>query len=84
MERDRISHDVLADDRSDPGAKRTLALALDGFTWEALAEQAARLEVSLDELAAFSVLYYLADLDSKRIARLIPTHLHKHVTEEQA
>jgi hypothetical protein len=81
---DRTLHDVLTGDRTQQDARRTLALALDDFTWEALAEQAARLEVSLDELAAFSVLYYLADLDSKRIARLIPAHLHKHAAEEQA
>jgi hypothetical protein len=81
IERDRSSHDLVSGDRTDCGDRRTLALSLDSFTWEALAEQAAQLEISLDELAAFSVLYYLADLDSKRIARLIPTSLRKHSAE---
>jgi hypothetical protein len=46
---------------------------LEGFALELLEEESARLGVSADELAGFSVLYYLADLDSGRIARRIPT-----------
>jgi hypothetical protein len=45
---------------------------LDHFACEALAEESSRLGVSCEELAAFSVLYYLADLDSGRIARTLP------------
>jgi hypothetical protein len=37
-----------------------------------MASEAARLGVSLEELASFAVLYYLADLDSGRIARQLP------------
>jgi len=48
---------------------QTLTLRLDGFASEALKEEARRLGVSSEELARFSVLYYLADLDSGRIAR---------------
>lgn len=48
-------------------------LQLDGFAREAVDEQAARLGVPVDELVSFSVLYYLADLDSGRVARQIRT-----------
>jgi hypothetical protein len=52
--------------------KRSLTLSLDGFACDALEEEAARLDVSVDELARFALLYYLADLDSGRIARELP------------
>ena len=69
---------VCADD--SPGARgdikasipRKVTLKLDAFGWEALEEQAIKLGVSIEELASFSVLYYLADHDSGRIARLLP------------
>lgn len=44
---------------------------LDGFAREAVEQESARLGVSVDELVAFSVLYYLADADSGRVARRI-------------
>lgn len=56
----------------DAGTVRRLALELNDFTWEALEEEAARLGVSIEELARFAVLYYLADRDSGRIARRLP------------
>jgi hypothetical protein len=55
---------------SAPG-ERTLKLNLDGFAWEALEQERLRLGVSLEELVSFSVLYYLADSDSGRLARRI-------------
>lgn len=48
---------------------RSVTLRLGDFACEALAEESVRLGVSREELASFSVLYYLADLDSGRIAR---------------
>jgi hypothetical protein len=60
------------DDRCD---RHKLTLELDNFAWETLSEQSSELGVSIDELATFSVLYYLADIDSKRIARRVPTDL---------
>jgi hypothetical protein len=48
-------------------------LQLDGFAAEAIDEEADRLGISIEELVSFSVLYYLADLDSGRIARQIAT-----------
>lgn len=54
---------------------RALVLELDAFAWEALTEESAALAVPIDELVAFSVLYYLADRDSQRIARRLPAAL---------
>jgi hypothetical protein len=48
------------------------AVRLGDFACELLAEEAARLGVSIEELASFSILYYLADLDSGRAARSGP------------
>ncbi len=48
---------------------RELRLDLDAFAREALEQEAARLAVSVEELARFAILYYLADRDSGRIAR---------------
>ena len=46
-------------------------MQLDGFVAEATDEEAAALGISVEELVSFSVLYYLADVDSGRIARRI-------------
>ena len=42
---------------------------MDSFSWEALELEGARLGVPVEELVGFAVLYYLADVDSGRIAR---------------
>jgi hypothetical protein len=52
---------------------RSMTLELDGFAGEAIDEEADRLGVSVEELVNFSVLYYLADVDSGRISRQIST-----------
>ena len=70
-----------ADDRhaKDPqntSAQRDLTLRLDRFARETIDQEAARLGVTVEELIAFAVLYYLADLDSGRIARAIPKSLY--------
>jgi len=49
-----------------------LLLHLDGFAWEAISDESDELGVPVDQLIAFAVLYYLADIDSGRIARRIP------------
>jgi hypothetical protein len=52
---------------------RTVPVQLEGFAAEAINQEAKRLGVSFDDLVNFSVLYYLADVDSGRIARQIVT-----------
>ncbi len=51
---------------------RTLELQLDAFAWSAIEQEAAEQGVSVRELATFALLYYLADIDSGRVARRIP------------
>lgn len=62
-----------ADGKRDPDAARPLTIGLADFVWEALEEESAKLSVPIEELASFSVLYYLADRDSGRIARRLPS-----------
>ncbi len=50
---------------------RRIDLRLEEFAWETLDAESARLGVSPEELLEFSLLYYLADADSGRIAREI-------------
>jgi hypothetical protein len=70
----------------EPGSRATreLKLELDVFARQALEEEAARLGVSVEELASFAVLYYLADSDSGRIARrpLGPTIDEPHTPDD--
>jgi hypothetical protein len=56
--------------------KRRLSLQLDEFAWEAIQHESTRLQVSEEELIAYAVLYYIADIDSGRIARRIPSSPH--------
>lgn len=61
----------------DARVARRLTIGLDAFAWEALEQEAAKLNVSIAELASFAVLYYLADGDSGRIARRLPHRLEE-------
>ncbi len=54
-------------------ASRELRVELDAFTHEVVEQEAARLETSAEEFVRFATLYYLADLDSGRIARHLPS-----------
>jgi len=54
-----------------------LTLELDAFAAQALAAEADRAGVAVEELASFAVQYYLADHDSGRIARKLPHSLHR-------
>ncbi len=54
-----------------PGAEHQLTLQLDEFAWEAIELECSKLGVSVEEFISFSVLYYLADIDSGRVARRI-------------
>jgi len=50
---------------------RSVSVPLQGFAWESIEQESARLGVPVEELISFAVLYYLADVDSGRIARRI-------------
>ncbi len=63
-----VGQSVNRDSATKLGPK-DLGLRLGDFACEALTDQAARLGVPSEELARFSVMYYLADLDSGRAAR---------------
>lgn len=58
-------------DRPEVRGDHDLSLRLETFTWESLQDESARLAISVEELAVFSIQYYLADVDSGRIARRI-------------
>jgi hypothetical protein len=62
---------VSGEQAMDIDVDRSLSLPMDAFAWEAIEEESARLGVSVEALVAFSVLYYLADVDSGRVARRI-------------
>jgi len=54
------------------GKSRTLTLELDAFAAHALEDEARELNVSIEELGSFALLYYIADRDSGRTARRLP------------
>jgi predicted DNA-binding ribbon-helix-helix protein len=70
----------LADRESERSAWRTprfapapppgsaLQIALDDTTWDALAEEAQNQGVTVEQLVLHAVMYFLADLDSGRLA----------------
>jgi hypothetical protein len=70
-------HDV-RNDPSNPvspaGERVSLTLQLDRFALTALEDEAREMNVSVEELGSFALLYYLADRDSGRIARRLPRH----------
>jgi hypothetical protein len=65
-----VSGSPTGDDRTAEGA-RSVSVPLQGFAWESIAQESVRLGVPVEELISFAVLYYLADVDSGRIARRI-------------
>jgi hypothetical protein len=50
---------------------RRLSLEMDAFGWSELELQSRQLGVSESELVRFAVMYYLADVDSGRVARTL-------------
>jgi len=68
----RLIIDNDGEDFRDARGVQSVTLQLDGFAWETLAEQSAQMGVSVEELATHAIMYYVADLDSGRIARRIP------------
>jgi hypothetical protein len=68
---------VCADNNSTPTGPRLpvargLTIDLEPFAFDALSREAARLDLPIEELASYAVVYYLADSDSDRIARQVP------------
>ncbi len=49
-----------------------MRLRLEEFAWEAIEQESTRLGVAEEDLVGFAIVYYLADVDSGRIARRIP------------
>ena len=66
-----------AGDRRTQSCAR-VRLELDGLTAEALEDQAGSSAVSVEDLVGFSVLYYLADVESGRIARTVSGRVTRH------
>jgi hypothetical protein len=60
------------DAQNEGKSRRTITVDVLGFTWDAIEEEALRQGITPQELARFSLLYYLADCDSGRIARKLP------------
>lgn len=60
-----------AEQQRGPHGERSVTLRMDGFAWEAIEQQCDDQGVSVEDFIAFSALYYLADIDSGRVARQI-------------
>lgn len=65
-------------------ANRSLTVLLDELAWAAIKEEATREGVSTEELVAFSVLYYIADIDSGRISRQISRSPYPALSDESS
>ena len=64
------------------GSRARVELELDGFAAKAIEEQAGSFEVTVEDLVSFAVLYYLADVDSGRIARTVPVSSLKGISQD--
>jgi len=48
--------------------KHRITIELDEFGWRALSDEAARQNVTVEELLVHAAMYYLSDLDTGRVA----------------
>jgi hypothetical protein len=62
----------------ESGTTNALPVTLDDTTWAALAEEAGRQGVTPEALAVHAVLYFVADLDSGRLAEALAEALGEH------
>jgi hypothetical protein len=62
---------AVADERGSDQDGHSVTVAMGSFAWEALEHESVETGVPVEDLVAFAVMYYLADLDSGRIARRI-------------
>jgi hypothetical protein len=69
---------VPAPSQGSDGVGRTLSLRLDEFASDAIEQESARLGMSEEELVRYAVQYFLADVDSGRMARRPPTSEAPH------
>lgn len=65
-------------------ADRSVTLRLERFAWDAIDEEAARAGLTTEELITFSVLYYLADVDSGRISRQISRSPYPRLLDDRS
>jgi hypothetical protein len=63
--------------------ERSVTLRLESFAWDTIEREAAREGLTAAELIAFSVLYYLADMDSGRISRRISRSPYPRLLEDR-
>jgi hypothetical protein len=63
--------------------RRTVVLRLDELAWKAIEQEAAREGLTTEELVAFSVLYYVADVDSGRISRRVSRSPYPQVLSDR-
>jgi hypothetical protein len=61
--------------RAGPSPSPGIRVEFDDDTWDALSEEAGRQRVSTEVLAVHALLYFLADLDSGRLADLLEERL---------
>jgi predicted DNA-binding ribbon-helix-helix protein len=61
----------------EPPLGSPLHVQLDDATWDALAEEAREQAVTVEQLALHAVVYFLADLDSGRLAGLLEDALEE-------
>lgn len=71
FEQDQDASRATAGEISHVSDERSMTLAFNDSTWTALCEEASREGLAIEELITFSVLYYLADIDSGRISRQV-------------
>ena len=70
-----------AGNRQSIRADRLRFLGLDDFAWETVEQESARTGVTAEAFIAFAVLYYVADIDSGRIARRISSSTYGEIPE---
>lgn len=63
--------------------ERSVTLRLESFAWETIEREAAGEGLTAAELITFSVLYYLADIDSGRISRRISRSPYPRLLEDR-
>jgi hypothetical protein len=61
-----------------------LEVEFDEFGWEALADEARRQGVTIEELVVHAAMYYLADADRERFSHRVPRRRASRVPDDEA